>query len=142
MTHWNSHVNCRNHTPNLSSKSCSTLSNIWSTAQLSAMYMLDATHAGSASVVVDRRSDDQAITSYAAVWVQYCQISASNVWKRGRSEDLTLNAMVRMASDMLIISCRSLASSVALTRNSSRLSPTCGTAEDGHLNVPATRDGL
>lgn len=38
----------------------------------------------------------------------------------------TLWAMVRMASAMLIISWRSLGSAVASTRNSARLSPTCG----------------
>jgi hypothetical protein len=45
---------------------------------------------------------------------------------------LTLKAIVRMASDMLIISCRSFASLVALTRNSSRLSPTCAGGSGRH----------
>ena len=37
----------------------------------------------------------------------------------------TLKAMVRTASDRLMITCRSLESSVASVRNSSRVSPIC-----------------
>ena len=40
-------------------------------------------------------------------------------------ERLALKAMVLMASDRLIITCRSFWSSVACTRNSSSVSPSC-----------------
>jgi hypothetical protein len=41
---------------------------------------------------------------------------------------VTLKAMVRMASAMLIMTCLSLGSGVASTRNSARVSPTCRAA--------------
>lgn len=73
-----------------------------------------------------RKTPDDHPSSTVAVPDQLVKACVRLLLQEGWGEILpTLNAIVRIASDMLIISCLSFASLVLASRNSSRESPTC-----------------